>query len=233
MDTEGQPVYAPLRLSQTQVDLSAMLCHVREVPLRVEVLGEVAPLLEVASIEVPRAIYVRGSEDALARVKTLTAAAVDISGVDVTTRLPLSIYLPEGVELASASAGVNVPISIKGIATKDFAFTPNEILAEGLAEGFEAYVNNGGATVTIFGAEDVVSGFTKEDIALFVDLSEADLGVGAVYMPLQARYEKELRKVEITPETAYLSVYESAPIPGEGSGGEGEGEDTSSESAIF
>jgi tRNA1(Val) A37 N6-methylase TrmN6 len=58
-------------------------------------------------------------------------------------------------------------------------------------------------------------------------MSVVDLGAGSAYLPLQARYEKELRKVEIQPETAYLSFSEI--VAPEGTPQEG----NTSESAIF
>jgi YbbR domain-containing protein len=172
MNAEGEAVEAPLKLSQSEVEVTAMLCYVRQTPLDVEIVGDVDPMLEVTSLTVPEFVRIKGTESAVNRVRALTAAPVDISGVDVTSNIPLFIDLPEGVELTEASAHAAVSIQIKGIATKTFQFASNEIAVDGITENYSAYINTGDVTVVVFGTDSVISGFEKNDLRLYVDLSE-------------------------------------------------------------
>jgi hypothetical protein len=166
----------------------------------------------------------------------------------VTSLIPLAINLPAGVELADASAHVGVSIAIKGIETKEFLFASNEVLIEGLAEGYKAYVTDGDITVSVSGTESVMATLAKEDIIPYVDLTGLDpfvLGPESPLapQPVQLRYEKALRKAEVRPEFLNLNIVENRPseeqpeermpteqTPGAaetGTGGDAAGEDAS------
>ncbi|MDR3295901.1 MAG: hypothetical protein LBT26_08760 [Clostridiales Family XIII bacterium] len=229
MDLDGEPIFAPLQLSQTDVEIRAMLCYVREVPLYVDVIGEIDPMLEITSRTIPRTVEIRGSKSAVDAVDALYAAAVDISGVDVTSRIPIAISLPDDVELADASANISIAINIKGIATKEFVFTSDEIRVEGSPEGYAGHINSSGVTVSVYGTDAVISGFDREDILPFVDLSVLAPGEEAANLPIQLRYEKELRKTEAAPDSVYVNLIE---IPSSGVETEMPGEETVSGAGV-
>jgi YbbR domain-containing protein len=213
---DGLPVEAPLRLSHSNIEVRAMLCDVREASLSVEIIGESPPTLEVTDMQIPDRVLVRGSTLALAQAGALKAAPIDLSRVDVTSRIPLAIDLPAGVELAEASRDIGVYITIKGIETKEFLFTSNEVLTEGLAEGYRAYVTDGDIMVSVSGPESVMADFTKADITPYVDMSDIDPFVIGPELPLapqpvRLRYEKALRKAEVSPEFVNLNIVQNPP----------------------
>ncbi|MDR2295462.1 MAG: hypothetical protein LBD95_01570 [Clostridiales Family XIII bacterium] len=216
VDRDGAPVEAPLRLSHANVEVRAMLCSVREAPLVVEIVGEAPSNLEVTDMRIPDRMRIKGSELALAQVGTLTATPIDISKIDVTSRIPLDVKLPAGVEPADDAKDIGVAVTIKGIETKEFRYASNEVLTEGLAEGYRAYVTDGDVTVSVSGTESVMAGLTKEDITPYVDLSEIDPFVIGPELPLapqpvRLRYEKALRKAEVLPEFLNLNVVPNPP----------------------
>jgi YbbR domain-containing protein len=214
IDRNGAPVEAPFRLSHANIEVRAMLCRVLEAPLAVEITGEAPSTLEVTNMDIPDRVLIRGSESALAQVGTLTAAPIDISNIDVTSTIPLAINLPAGVELADASANIGVSVTIKGIETKEFLFASNEVMIEGLAEGYRAYVTDGDITVSVSGTESVMAALTKADITPYVDLTGLDpfvLGPESPLapQPVQLRYEAALRKAEVRPEFLNLNIVEN------------------------
>ncbi|MDR1572962.1 MAG: hypothetical protein LBS24_01485 [Clostridiales Family XIII bacterium] len=213
---DGAPLPAPLRLSHTNVEIRAMLCNVREVPIFVEITGEAPVTLEVTDMAIPNRVRIRGSELALAQVSSLTAAPIDISNIEVTSHIPLKIDLPAGVEPAEDSKDIGVYVTIKGIETKEFYYASNEVLSEGLAEGYRAYVTDGDVTVFVSGTESVMAELTKEDITPYVDLSGIDPFVLGPELPLapqpvRLRYEKALRKTEVRPEFLNLNIVPNPP----------------------
>jgi hypothetical protein len=120
------------------------------------------------------------------------------------------------VELAEASRDIGVYITIKGIETKEFLFTSNEVLTEGLAEGYRAYVTDGDIVVSVSGTESVMADLTKADITPYVDMTDIDPFVIGPELPLapqpvRLRYEKALRKVEVSPEFVNLNIVQNPP----------------------
>jgi YbbR domain-containing protein len=216
VNRDGSPVEAPLRLSHANIEVRAMLCDIREAPLSVDIIGETSANLEVTEMQIPNHVYIRGSSLALSQVETLTAAPIDISKVDVTSRIPLAISLPAGVELAEASKDVSVSVTIKGIETKEFLFASNEVVMEGLAEGYRAYVTDGDITVSVSGTESVMADLKKEDITPYVDMTEIDPFVIGPELPLAPqpvllRYEKALRRAEALPALVNLNIVQTPP----------------------
>ncbi|MDR1245456.1 MAG: hypothetical protein LBK57_00305 [Clostridiales Family XIII bacterium] len=213
---DGSPVESPLRLSHANIEVRAMLCDIREAPLSVEIVGETPVTLEVTDMQIPDSVRIKGSVQALAQVVSLTAAPIDISRVDVTSRIPLAIDLPAGVELADDSKNIGVSITIKGIETKEFLFASNEVVMEGLAEGYRAYVTDGDITVSVSGTESVMADLKKEDITPYVDMTGIDPFVIGPELPLAPqpvllRYEKELRRAEVLPEFVNLNIIQNTP----------------------
>jgi YbbR domain-containing protein len=213
---DSLPIEAPLRLSHSNIEIRAMLCDVREAPLRVEIVGEAPPTIEVTDIQIPDSVYVRGSAAALSQVDTLTAAPIDLSRIDVTSRIPLAVDLPAGVELANGSQNISVSVTIKGIETKEFRFASNEVVMEGLAEGYRAYVADGDIAVSVSGTESVMADLRKEDITPYVDMTGIDpFETGPesplAPQPVRLRYEKALRKAEVLPEFVNLNIVPNPP----------------------
>jgi YbbR domain-containing protein len=216
VDRDGAPVEAPLRLSHANIEVRAMLCSVREAPLTVDIIGEAPSNLEVTDIHIPNRMRIKGSDLALSQVGTLTAAPIDISKIEVTSRVPLAVSLPAGVEPADDSKDISVSVTIKGIETKEFRYASNEILTEGLAEGYRAYVTDGDVTVSVSGTESVMAELDREDIRPYVDLSGIDPFVLGPEMPLapqpvRLRYEKALRRAEVRPEFLNLNIVPNPP----------------------
>jgi YbbR domain-containing protein len=216
VNRDGSPVEAPLRLSHSNIEVRAMLCDVREIPLTVEIIGETPSNLEVTDMQIPSNVYIRGSSQALSQTSVLTAAPLDISRVDVTSRIPLAVNLPAGTELAEISRDISVSVTIKGIETKEFLFASNEVVMEGLAEGYRAYVTDGDITVFVSGTESVMADLKKEDITPYVDMTGIDPFVIGPELPLAPqpvllRYEKALRKAEVLPEFVNLNITQMLP----------------------
>ncbi|MDR0423909.1 MAG: hypothetical protein LBH39_00350 [Clostridiales Family XIII bacterium] len=210
IDREGQPIYSDMRLSQREIEVAAMLCDVKEVPFEVEVVGEVPPMLEVTSLVRPNRVSVRGARSAIDRIDALTAAAVDISGVDVTSKIPVPIELPANVELADASSDIGVEVNIKGIATKEFVYGSNEILTEGVANGYAVHINDSRVTIKAFGAESAISELTKGAIRPYVDISEMEPGEETANLTVHIKYDGSgLKRLESVPETVFLNIYET------------------------
>ena len=209
INDEGRQIYAPLKLSQSEVEVSLTLCKVKEVRTYVPVIGAPDTMYEVTNIVVPSKVKIRGTEAALDQVNFLNAEVVDLSGVDLTSRIPVVFKdMPLEVELAAESEDLSVDVTIKGIATNEFTYAANEIEMEGVREGFGAYINDSSIKIRVYGISDVIKDLEKADVIPYVDLTDIDRDEDTAYVPIQIRYERELRKVEVIPEKVLVNIYE-------------------------
>ncbi|MDD3168353.1 MAG: CdaR family protein [Eubacteriales bacterium] len=206
VNREGD-VVQNVRLSSSFVDVTARLSQVKEVPLTVEITGQVAPIYDVTSLEIPDSVKIKGSLTALAEITGLTATSIDISAVSSTSKLPLEIVLPEGVEFASGYESLTVEISIKPVATKQFTYTADEILLEGIDGVSNITITTPQITVTASGSEVVIAGLKKEDLVPYLALDAESL-ISATAM-VQVRYDKQLGHIAVDPEEVHITLNET------------------------
>ncbi|MDF2656885.1 MAG: hypothetical protein K0R19_3359 [Bacillota bacterium] len=196
-----------VRLSSPFIDVSAKLSSVAEVPLNVEIIGSVAPIYEVTAMDLPEKVKIKGSVQDLAKITSLTAAPIDISSVASTSKLPLDITLPEGVEFASGYENMSVGITIRPVATKEFTYTSDEILMEGIEGASNISITTPEIKVTVSGSEDVIAGLLKSDLVPYLVLDAESLISAAA--KVQIRYEKELGHITVDPEEVHITLNES------------------------
>lgn len=193
-----------VRLSASFIDVTAKLCEVKEVPLTVEITGEVAPIYEVTGIDLPDSVKIKGTKEALAAVTVLSGTAIDISNVSSTSKLPIVISLPEDVELATGYENLAVNISIKPIATKQFTYTADEIQMEGIDGISSITITTPQITVTASGSEVVIAGLKKEDLEPYLELDPESL-ISAT-AKVQVRYDKQLGHIAVDPEEVHITL---------------------------
>lgn len=203
VNREGD-VVQNVRLSSSYIDVSAKLYEVKEVPLNVEITGEVAPIYEVTNLEIPGSVKIKGTKEALASIAELTAAGIDISTTSSTSRLPIKIVLPEGVEFANGYEALAVDISIKPIATKQFTYTADEIQLEGMDGVSNISITTPQVTVTASGSEEVIAGLSKEDLEPYIELDAESL-ISAT-AKVQVRYNKQLGHIAVDPEEIHITL---------------------------
>lgn len=193
-----------VRLSSSYVDVSARLSQVKAVPLTVDLTGEVAPIYEVTNLDIPDTVKIKGTRDALAGITELTAEPLDISSVSNTSKLPLKIVLPTGVEFAYGYENLSVGITIKPVATKQFVYTANEIKMEGIDEGTGITVTTPQITVTASGSQADIATLKKEDLEPYIELNPESL-ISAT-AKVQVRYDKQLGHIAVDPEEVHITL---------------------------
>ena len=206
---EGRQIYAPLKLSQSEVEVSVTLCKVKEIPIYVPLVGEPAAEYEIAGVKAPNRMKIRGTEDALASVSYLNADAINLSNVEVTSKIPISFkQFPPGVEFASDSENIAVEVNIKGISENEFTYSANEVEIENIRDGFGAHINDSSVKIKVYGTSDVIRDLKKTDIIPYVDLADIDNEEETSHVEVKIRCDKSLRKTVVIPEKVYVNLYE-------------------------
>lgn len=193
-----------VRLSTAYIDVTAKLYNVKEVSLNVEITGQVAPIYEVTNLEIPSSIKIKGTKAALSSVNELTAVPVDISLVSSTTKLPVEIVLPEGVEFASGYEKITVDIAIKPIATKEFIYSASEIKVEGIEGISNISITTPQISVIASGSEAVIRGLQRGDLEPYINLDAASLLSATAKVMI--RYDKQLGHIAVDPEEVHITL---------------------------
>lgn len=200
-------IVSNVRLSSTYIDVTAKLTNVKQVPLIVDITGQVAPIYEITELIIPEKIKIKGSKEALAGISELTAAPIDISQVSDSTKLPITIDLPKGVEFADGYEDLTVDIGIKPVATKEFTYSASEIGIEGMEGVTNISITTPQINIKISGSEAIIRGLQKQDINPYIDLDAASL-ISAT-AKVKVRYNKPLGHITVDPEEVHMTLIET------------------------
>jgi len=193
-----------VRLSSAYIEVTAQLCDVKEVPLNLQVTGQVASIYEVTDIDIPTSVKIKGTTEDLRAITALTAGAIDISAVSSTSSLPVMIALPEGVEFATGYESLTVNLIIKPVATKQFTYMAEEISIEGMEDISNIAVSTPQITITASGSESVIAGLNKEDLQPYLTL-DAEALISAT-AKVQVRYSKQLGHIAVDPAEIHITL---------------------------
>lgn len=206
VDAKGQSVNN-IKLSSDTADVEAAVYQIKEVPLEVEVSGEVAKAYQVTSMNVPQKVKIKGLKEDLEKISKVTADPIDISKVNATTEIPISVKLPKGIMLAQDSEKAAVSIDIKGISVKEFEVPSSSITPLGLGEKLSLVINTQSVNVKVSGKEADVEKLTAEDIGLSIDLT--GLGAGIYTIPLKIEKEDGVSEILATPSEIHITINEA------------------------
>jgi YbbR domain-containing protein len=138
-----------------------------EKPITVNWVGEPAPGYRLLDVKVePTSVQVTGAPADLEGLRIQTEP-VDISGLDESETIQVSLDLPEGIGLVEVQP-IIVTVEIEPILTSDVVRRPVEIRA--LGEGLEAVVEPEQVRVFLFGPLPVLDSLAEDDIRVTVDL---------------------------------------------------------------
>ena len=193
-----------VRLSNAYVDVTARLFNVKEVPLQVEIVGEVDKIYEVTNLKKPSSIKIKGSANALLGVSQITAKPVDISQVSSTSKLPIDLQLPAGIEAARGFERLVVDISIKPVATKEFIYDASEIDIEDIEGASNVSITTPQISVIASGSEAVINELQRSDLKPYITLDTVSLLSNTAKVMI--RYDKTLGHISVTPEEVHLTL---------------------------
>ncbi|MEG0156972.1 MAG: CdaR family protein [Anaerovoracaceae bacterium] len=205
VDKEGKEIHH-LSLSKGTVNITASLLATKMVSLNATTTGEVSSTVQLESLEVPDKITIKGPENLIKTIEKITAKPTDISGIKETTTVPLSLELPEGIELAEKNKNIGVKVVIKDLATATLEFTGDTIATKNLAAGQTAKINTAKIGAQVKGKDSVLAGLTAADIQAYVDLS--GLAAGTHSVKVLASYSKAISNIGFTPEVVEVIISE-------------------------
>ena len=111
--TSMKGVVKNVTISAQSVEVEAVMYHTKQVPLELKVTGTPDKKYGTADVSIPKEVTVKGTTYMLERVTSIDAQSIDISDVEKGETIPVTPYLPEGIELADVSEDIGVKIEFK------------------------------------------------------------------------------------------------------------------------
>lgn len=202
VDENGEEVEG-VKLSKSNVSITAVMLKKKTVSLDVPIRGVEHSAFE-RSVSVPKTITIKGREDVLSSIKSISCGEIDLSDVYEDTNIKIDPILPSGVTAASESQNLYVKVSVKGVETKTFTFTENDVVLSGISEAAMAVVGNVKIKVTVTAKPEEMSSITEEDFSLTADIDGLEEGDHTV--ALSCVCAKSHTDLEYTPGEINISI---------------------------
>ena len=204
--TAGEIIVENVNLSSNYVSVFARLMQLKEVPLVVETVGSPKEGYG-AEIAAPNAVIIKGSKADIKDVEFIMSEPIDMQTTTESSTVDLKLILPEKIELAKKNPKLVARVDIEAIATREFQYTSDDIIFEGLAHGRNVDIQAVDIIVSVTGRKDAIEQLMQNQVQLFVDI--AGLDAGTVDVPLMITSDIGLHSFIISPEQITLVIVES------------------------
>jgi YbbR domain-containing protein len=178
----------------------------KSVPLVVDPVGLIPNGLAIASIVMDhQAVTLYAPESVLSRISRLTLP-IDATTLTQDTTLVSSIAIPSGVRQSSISK-VNVEIKLVPGVSQSFLQIP--VSFRNNRQGFkfsptniaDAYMD-----VTVFGAPDLLAQLREDDIVVYIDLFDAQLGISNMNVFVEVNNARFLGYFVLSPAKPTIEI---------------------------
>jgi YbbR domain-containing protein len=200
---KAEMIVENVKLSSSYVNVSARLLQVKEVPLVVETVGSLDEGYG-AEIDVPQFVLIKGTKAALQDVTSVSAEPLDITGMTKNGIMPITLLLPEGVELSKRNTTIHAGITIEETATGQFRFTADDILLEGLTKGKTVNTDVAEVTVSITGRKQTVEQLQQNQLELYIEIE--DLETGSHTVPIMVSSKVPLHSIIVDPSEIHITI---------------------------
>ena len=164
-------------LSDTKCKVTSIIYKTKTVRLTVPIKDDSEDSL-TRNTSYPQTITIKGPAAALAEIKEVSCAAIDITDLKENKKIPLSPILPDDVQIADKDKDIALTVKVsksskKQLKEKDvksFTFTEDDIQINN-AENAEYSVQQGNIEVQVTGTEEQLEKIRSSDIVLNIDLS--------------------------------------------------------------
>ena len=175
-DSDGNVVdTTKLELSVSTVEVSVNMTSTKSVAIDIASVDSLPKGLQIDGVTVdPGSVDIKGDASVLNGITKITIPAdvFDLTGETegITTTVDISQYLPEGVTLLDgAQSQVTVTIKLAAAVTKTFTVPTDNIVINGVTDGYNAKFKEATISVTVSGTESSLSELSANLITGYVD----------------------------------------------------------------
>ncbi len=203
VDSAGKKI-DNIKSSVDNVSVTGRLLTTKDVKLDVQIVGQLNPIYEIKYINIPSTIKIKGDLDLLQTITDIKAEPIDISQLKATSKQPIKLILPEGIEVAAGNDALTAEVGISELASQKFVYSSSEISIQNLEPSLKASVKALQITVTASGSPEIINSLVKTDITPFIDLSGKQAGVGNVTVGFT--YSKQIDGVISDPAEVFVDI---------------------------
>lgn len=203
VDSQGIKV-ENVSLENKKVSVTAVMLNKKTVNLEVPVINEDYGDVE-RSVTLPKTVIIKGTEDDLKGVSSITCRTLDLSNVNESSTIALEPILPTGIQISDESAGLSAKVTVKSMSKAEFSLDEKDINILNKDDEFEYTISNINFKVEATGKESVINSLTAADFTVSADVRGLGKGTHTVAIAVScgkgtSAVKASVDKVEITIE---------------------------------
>ncbi len=207
-DEEGEEVGGKnLSFSQSYVSINVKIYKIKEIELRINVIGAPAYGYVVSSVDYePKSIEIAGPDELLAGIKELVIDE-DISGVkeSIPKEVNLQEELGEGLFLVGDDNSAVINITIGKADTKEVTIWPGDIDVRNLSPELHFdFLTTGAFNLKLIGPADELKNITRSSLEPYIDLK--GYTPGTYTFEIRADLEGYSQIADSTDVSVYISI---------------------------
>ena len=200
VDSSGEQVdTSKLDFSRDKVEVTASICMVKNIPIRVDTSGNLSDGLTLASITTsPASILIKGESRDINRVTevVIPGSVVNLSTItgDFETTVDINQYLPVNVKVLNADeAIVKIKVDVNNKTSKVFKIPTDNLTINNLASGLKGEFDDKYVNVEIVALQEQLNKLNENTISGFVDASGLAKGTHSVVVVLSLDSEYQAK----------------------------------------
>lgn len=203
VDSQGAKV-ENINLGGKKVRVTAVMFNKKTVHLDVPVINQDSGDVE-RSVTVPKTIIIKGTEDDLKGVGSITCKTLDLSRINENATVALEPVLPDGIYVSDESLNLSASVTVKSMSKAEFSFDEKDIKILNKKDGLSYSIANMNFKIEAVGKESVISGLSTADFTISADVSGLDRGTHTVTLEIvcgksASAIKASVEKAEITIE---------------------------------
>ncbi len=201
MDTEPKSISATLKaidengeevenvsLASANVTITAVMRNTKTLPLKVPITGVDSGSVN-RSVSYPDTITIKGDDEALNSVESISCESLDITDCYESTEYPLIPILPDGAELSSDSENLTAQVTVYNAGTATLTFDETDINVVGIGKDRSAIISDAEIKVTVKGIATVINALVKDNFELTADVTDLEDGTNYVKLNITCTME--------------------------------------------
>ncbi|MCF0150064.1 MAG: hypothetical protein HUJ80_01480 [Firmicutes bacterium] len=209
LDADGQ-IVENLKLSNSQLYVTAALYQTKDVPLNVSYEGTPGLGAQLSSVVYPRTLKLKARSSLMKNIDSIDAEIINIEGITSDLTVPLVYDLPDSVYLADDTKEPEAVFKLVHQGEISFTYDPSDISVKSVPAECEGYhLEKRAVTVTAKGDLSIIRKLEAKDLQPFVDLSTIENGENEIR--LQSDFVNENVSISIQPE--FINVDAKMPVP--------------------
>lgn len=179
LDADGELVDSErIHTNLSSVSVTVSIQKTKEVPIRIETVGELAEGYAVAGdIEYqPTTVLIAGDESVIRSVKEIVVNDIDVTdkNSDYEVTVDISNYLPDGIVVADKTQEIAIKVNIEKLVERTLQVKASDIHIEGGTDGLEYTILDEEEVieVVVTGLKRDVEALSADKLNLTIDVSE-------------------------------------------------------------